>query len=151
MELASHYNTLWVPEYAREYFNNSDIYKYTLSDLQVIADKQLELERTALKKTNNILFCDTALQTLKIWAELEFGACPDSIEKQIQNNPYDYFLITNNEVEWQPDPLRLNKFSRELIFELNLKEAEKSGSPFAIVTGEGVERTRSAIRQLLKK
>ena len=42
--LAKHYNTVWVPEYAREYFNHSDIYNYTLKDLELIAKKQIELE-----------------------------------------------------------------------------------------------------------
>ena len=36
-DLALHFNTHWVPEYAREYFNNSDIYNYSLNDLEQIA------------------------------------------------------------------------------------------------------------------
>lgn len=145
-ELAQHYHTQWVPEYAREYFNNSDIYNYTLKDLEIIAEKQVEWEHKTFEKANNFLFCDTALLTLKIWAELEFGTCPNSIKELINKNPYDHFLITNNDVEWEKDPQRLNKYSRQLIYEMNRKEAEKSGKTFSLITGKGRERSQIAIR-----
>lgn len=143
--LALHYNTLWVPEYAREYFNNSDIYNYTLNDLEQIAQQQIKAERDLIQKVNKFLFCDTALITLKIWAELEFGNCPASILKLLAENKYDYYLITNNDVAWEKDEQRLNKFSRELILDLNLKEVKTEETPFGIVAGTSKIRLENAI------
>lgn len=143
--LASHYNTVWVEEYARAYFNHSDIYNYTLRDLEIIAGKQMELEDEGIKAATRFLFCDTNLITLKIWADLEFGTCPDSIRSAMNQRIYDFFLLTNNDVPWQPDSQRQNKFSRELIFELNKKEADISKVPYAIVTGHGRQRVTNAI------
>jgi len=144
--LAEHFDTTWVPEFARTYFNDSDIYNYSLADLEKIAARQYTMEKDLLKKARGILFCDTAILTLKIWAELEFGTCPETILKIMDENPYDFYLITNNEVEWEQDPLRLNKFSRDRIFTLNEEAVIKSGVSFAVVDGTGRERIQSAIR-----
>lgn len=147
-QLALHFNTVWVPEFAREYFNDSDIYNYTLEDLENIALKQVELEEKLSKKANALLFCDTALITLKIWAELEFGVCPESIERFMRSNPYDYYLISNNDVAWEPDPQRLNKFPREQIFEMNREAVLVEKVPFGIVQGTGDLRILNAKEHL---
>jgi len=141
---------VWVPEFAREYFNNSDIYNYSLSDLEHIALKQVELEEALIKKANALLFCDTALITLKIWAELEFGTCPELILSLMKSNTYDYYLITNNDVVWEPDEQRLNKFSREQIFEMNILEATNENVAFGIVKGSRIKRTECAKEMVLK-
>src|SRR6218665_4002030 len=114
--LARHYGTIWVPEYAREYFNDSDIYNYTLSDLVAIAGKQIAMEEQAMEKASRFLFCDTTLITLKIWAELEFQTTPAFIRGQMARTSYDHYFLTDNQVAWAEDPLRQNKHSRELLF-----------------------------------
>ena len=42
--LALHYNTVWVPEYAREYIANLNR-KYTLNDILTIAKRQVISEK----------------------------------------------------------------------------------------------------------
>lgn len=143
--LANHYKTVWVPEYAREYFNNSDIYNYTLEDLVIIAKKQMEIENDVIQKANGFLFCDTTLITLKIWAELEFKQTPDVIEENLRQVKYDLFLITNNEMPWTADAQRQNKHSRELLFDMNLAEVKTTGTPYVIITGSADERLTKAI------
>lgn len=144
--LAKHYNTVWVPEYAREYFNDSDIYNYTLEDLEIIARKQMELEEEGIKKANQFLFCDTTLITLKIWAELEFQTTPTFIQEKLSEIKYDYYFLTNNQLPWVEDPLRQNKHSRELLLEMNLAEIKKSGIPYTLISGKDNERLENAIK-----
>jgi NadR type nicotinamide-nucleotide adenylyltransferase len=146
--LSAYYKTNWIPEYAREYFNDSDIYNYTLDDLIIIAKKQIELENNGLKTANEFLFCDTTLITLKIWAELEFSHCPKIIEDLLNATHYDYYFITDNQIPWQADPLRQNKHSRDLLFEMNEKEVKKSGVPYSIITGTDEQRLTFALGQL---
>lgn len=147
-ELAKHYETTWVPEYAREYFNDSDIYNYTLADLVTIAKKQIELEHQFLPKANGFLFCDTTLVTLKIWAELEFQQTPDYIEENLKNNDYACYLITDNQVPWTEDPLRQNKHSRDLLFEMNISEVKSLKIPFSVISGTDQKRLTNAIEFL---
>lgn len=144
--LSKHFATGCVPEYAREYFEDSDIYNYSLEDLEHIALKQVEQERRYMTSANGLLVCDTALVTLQIWAELEFGFCPESIHQLMEQNPYDHYLITSNEVPWQSDPLRQNKFSRDLIFNLNIEACRNKGASYSLITGLGEHRLNEAIK-----
>jgi len=143
--LAAHFSAAWVPEYAREYFNDSDIYNYTLDDLVIIAKKQLQLEEELLKKARRYLFCDTTLITLKIWAELEFETTPDFIEKNLSRQRYDHYFITDNQIPWVGDNLRENKHSRELLFEMNEYEVKKTGIAYTIISGTDEQRLQNAI------
>lgn len=143
--LAGHYKTVRVPEYAREYFNDSDLYDFTLDDLVTIAKKQIALEDALMKKAVNFLFCDTTLITLKIWADLEFKEVPSFIEEQLLKIKYDHYFITNNEIAWEADPLRQNKHSRELLFRMNEVEVIKTGIPYSVITGTDNERLMNAV------
>ena len=144
--LAKHFNTIWAPEYAREYFNTFNVSDYELSDLIKIAKKQLELEKDYASKANQFLFCDTSLITIKIWAELEFKKVPTFIYDQISKSDYNCFLLTNNDLTWQADNQRQNKFNRELIFKLNEDEIKKTGLPYFIVKGFDDNRLNEAIK-----
>jgi NadR type nicotinamide-nucleotide adenylyltransferase len=146
--LAEHYNTVWVPEYARAYFNDSDIYNYTLEDLVTIAKKQVEMEEENLVNARKFLFCDTTLITLKIWAELEFQTTPKLIGENLQKAHYDHYFITSNDIPWQEDPLRQNKHSRELLFQMNETEVKKTGIPYSIISGTEALRLKNAVKIL---
>ena len=69
--LSNAYQTLWVPEYAREYLEKYGP-DYTLEDVVAIAHEQLKRENTAAENARRILFCDTGLLVTKIWCEVVF-------------------------------------------------------------------------------
>jgi NadR type nicotinamide-nucleotide adenylyltransferase len=144
-KLAAHFSTVWVPEYAREYFNDSDVYNYTLNDLEIIAKKQLQMEEELIKKADRFLFCDTTLITLKIWAELEFETTPGYITSNLNKSKYSHYFITDNQIPWVADKLRENKHSRELLFEMNEYEVKKSGVQYSIISGSDQQRLENAI------
>jgi nicotinamide riboside kinase len=143
--LAEHYHTVWVPEFARDYFNDSDIYNYTENDLVLIAKEQVEQERKCLQKASRFLFCDTTLITLKIWAELEFKRIPGFIETNLPLIQYDHYLITDNEVPWEADAQRQNKFSRNMILEMNKAEVSRLQASYTLITGIDAERLSCAV------
>lgn len=146
--LAKHYNTVFVPEYAREYFRIADIHNYTIKDLLEIAKKQEALELDMAKDANRILFCDTNIITLKIWSLLEFSTIPQYVHDLIKQLNSDFYLLTNNDIVWTKDPLRFNKFDRDLILNLNLEEIKKTEKPYAILRGEGEKRISDAIQTI---
>lgn len=146
--LAQHFQTVWVPEYAREYFNDSDIYNYTMEDLILIAKKQVALENQLMKRAREFIFCDTTLITLKIWAILEFNQTPPYIEEHLSRIKYDHYFITDNQMPWVADALRQNKHSRELLFHMNEEEVKRSGIPYSVITGVNNDRLKVAIELL---
>ncbi len=62
-QLAHHYQTSWVREYARSYIENLNR-PYEESDLVEMAKGQIEAERQAAKKARKYLFCDTDLRVI---------------------------------------------------------------------------------------
>jgi nicotinamide riboside kinase len=103
------------------------------------------MERRVAQKSPGLLICDTSLITLKIWAQLEFAVVPLFIEEEVKRSNYHHYFITDNEIEWVQDDLRQNKFSRDLILELNIREVEALGATYHIISGRKEERLNNAV------
>ena len=108
LELAEHYQTLWCPEYAREYLEkNGRVYTY--DDLLTIAKGQIELEEKTLSTVNgqrSTFFIDTDMYVMKVWCEFAFGKCNSWILNQIAIRKYDLYLLCNIDLPWIKDDLR---------------------------------------------
>jgi NadR type nicotinamide-nucleotide adenylyltransferase len=103
--LATHFNTVWTPEYAREYIGQLDR-PYNQHDLLEIAAGQLALEHQQAMKANNVLICDTDLHVIKVWSEHKFGNCDLRILKQLEQQQCDLYLLTYIDLPWEEDPQR---------------------------------------------
>jgi NadR type nicotinamide-nucleotide adenylyltransferase len=148
-ELASHYKTVYVPEYAREYFTkHKNIDKYSLNELDKIYSQQIENEKKAISDANRFLFCDTTLITGKIWALEDFKKIPPFISENISKIGYDLYLLTNNEVEWKKDPLRKCRDSRNYLLERNIEELKLLNANYKIVEGLREQRLKNAINYI---
>jgi NadR type nicotinamide-nucleotide adenylyltransferase len=146
-DLANHYNTLWVPEFARDYLNKIDR-PYTYQDVEDIAKGQLLLEDQFALKANRYLFCDTELIVIKIWMEYKFKMVPDWINEQIRNRQYDHFLLCNIDIPWEPDPLRENPQLRRFFFEWFVREIESNNINYTIISGNQHLRQTNAINTI---
>ena len=107
-QLAEHYKTEWVREYAREYLLNKGIV-YTYDDLLDIAKGQLALEDAVtqnLKPKTQNLFIDTDLYVIKVWSEYVFQKCHHWILNRIVERQYDLYLLCNIDLPWIKDELR---------------------------------------------
>ncbi|MCA4894174.1 MAG: ATP-binding protein [Cytophagales bacterium] len=63
-KMATHYQTEFVPEVAREIVSSND---FTLDDIVRIAKAQNERVKEKMKTANRFLFCDTDLITTQIY------------------------------------------------------------------------------------
>ncbi|MDF2438242.1 MAG: putative ATPase/kinase involved in metabolism [Bacteroidota bacterium] len=144
--LAKHYNTVWVKEYSREYLQSVD--NYTLADVLVIAQRQLETENELLKKANQCIFADTELIISKVWCLDVFKTCPQWIENNILPNKYDLYLLTFPDLEWEKDPLRENPYRREFFFNWYEKELKQIDATYTIIKGKNIERLNNAINAI---
>jgi NadR type nicotinamide-nucleotide adenylyltransferase len=144
-ELAEYFNTVWVPEYAREYLetHGSD---YKQEDIVKIAKGQLKLEDKMSEKANEYLFCDTDLFVTKIWSEFKYGTCDHWILEKILTHPYDLHLLMDIDLEWEEDTLRENPGDRKKLFSIYMKELAHYKYPFFIIDGKGKSRVEAAIQ-----
>ena len=114
-QLAAHYNTEWVREYAREYLlRNGAAYAY--DDLLEIAKGQVIEEELAVAslqsasklQTGNcqLVFIDTDMYVMKVWCEYVFKKCHHWILNRIVERQYDLYLLCNIDLPWIEDELR---------------------------------------------
>ena len=157
-QLARHYNTVWVAEYAREYLQhkwNNERKTCEPEDLLPIAEGQMKLENTLSVKASKVLICDTDLLETKVYSEAYYiGACDPILEKYALQNSYDLYLLTYIDVPWVGDDLRDKPNEREKMFDYFKGTLEKYHRNFVILKGDEETRLRTAIshiNELLKK
>ena len=153
-QLAAHYKTEWVKEYAREYLlkNGTD---YTFDNLLEIAKGQLVLEDTAaasLTTHHSPLVIDTDMYVMKVWSEFVFNKCDSSILNEIVKRHYDLYLLCNTDLPWVADELREypDLHSREVLFHYYKDAMINQPVPWVEITGNNEQRLATAISAINK-
>jgi NadR type nicotinamide-nucleotide adenylyltransferase len=142
-QLAAHYRTAFAPEFARDYIECTGRH-YTLEDLEAIAHGQLRWEEAAAARATRVVFCDTDLLVVKIWAEHAFGQCPEWILRRLGRTRYDLTLLMGVDLPWTPDPQREHPHLRQHFYDLYLRELREQVAPFAEVWGPPERRFAQA-------
>lgn len=146
--LAGHYDTFWVNEFAREYLAIIHM-PYVFEDLKEIAKGQYIEEnktvRKALIQNKNQIFCDTDFLVLYIWSIKKYGKCDTYIEEKLNEHRYDLYLLCDIDLPWEFDPLRENPDEREMLFNMYKSVLEKLNLPYKIVSGKGEMRLSNAV------
>ena len=115
-QLAAHYNTAWVDEYAREYLLKNGT-NYSFENLLDIAKGQVASEELGVRswedanksKIDNLkskFFIDTDMYVMKVWCEFVFEKCHHWILNRIVERKYDLYLLCNIDLPWVKDELR---------------------------------------------
>lgn len=143
--LAKHYQTVFIPEYAREYVGNLKR-PYQYEDLEHIARHQIkDLERHKALAPK-LLFLDTYLIITKVWFDVVYHCVPSWLDKAIITSDIDLYLLCNTDIPWQADGIRENGGEiREDLFVRYKTELEYYGFNYRIVSGLGDQRHSNAI------
>ena len=170
-QLATHYNTQWCPEYAREYLLKYGT-DYSFEDLATIAKGQLALEDEFSEKvlkvnqstssrlpdfpSSGLLFIDTDMYVMKVWCEFVFGQCHPFILDEIVHRKYDLYLLCNTDLPWVKDELREypDLETREKLFRIYKDLLINQNTPWIEIKGSDEERLQIAIEsigQFIKK
>ena len=142
-QLAAHYRASWVPEYARTYLEENGP-TYTLPNLEAIAQGQLQQEAQVVAEAHtqghSVVFTDTDLLVIKVWAEHAFGQCPAWILERLQQQHYDLVLLPNIDLPWEPDPLREHPHLRHHFFQVYHQALQDLQVNFAVISGTSEAR-----------
>lgn len=166
-QLATHYQTQWVPEYAREFLLTNGT-NYTYQDLYSISVGQLAAENTAMEglqfkqqsdadlfttpahtieKRFYPLLIDTDMYVMKVWSEIVFNRCDNRILTAIAQRPYDLYLLCDTDLPWVADELReypdLEK--RQTIFQYYKDAMANQHIPFTVIKGSYEQRFEIAL------
>jgi len=144
---AKHYQTRWVPEYAREYLTNLNR-PYDYEDLLIIAQKQLEQEdKISAVCTSPVMFVDTDMYVLKVWCEFVFGKCHSFILDQIVKRNYDSYLLCDTDLPWVADALREypDIENRKRLFHMYQDLLINQSKPWSLIRGDYDQRLQLGI------
>lgn len=147
-QLASHFNTVWAPEYARDYLQDKWNAKQEIcvaTDLLPIAIGQMQLENEALLKANKYLFVDTCLMITKVFSEIHYGFCDAKLDIAARKHKYDLFFLTDVDVPWEQDDLRDAPNERLATFEKFKQALIENNKPFIVLSGNAETRFQKAI------
>ena len=146
-QLALHYNTVWVPEYARGYCEKL-VAECTWEDEINMFKGQLELEEQMSPLANRLLICDTTFITVKIWSDHMFGRAPQEVIEKLPVHNYDLYLLMNIDLPWEEDPLRNFPHMREHFMQVWHNELKALGATYSLISGNEVLRFKNAIQTI---
>ena len=153
-QLARHYNTVWAPEYAREYLQkkwNNERKTCENSDLLTIAIGQMKLENKLAKKADKVLICDTDLLETKVYSEEYYGGFVDPyLDKAALENQYDLYLLTYIDTPWEADDLRDKPEQRLEMFKAFENTLIKYNRPYISLKGNKQKRLKEATEAIDK-
>src|SRR4051812_7997452 len=146
-QLADHYKTEWVPEFARIYL--LEIRRpYTYEDLLYIAEEQVKQEdRICTSVKAPMVFIDTDMYVVKVWCEYVFKKCHRFVLDQIVERSYDGYLLCNTDLPWVEDELREypDPESRKRLFCMYKDLMVNQATPWIKISGNYKERLEKAI------
>lgn len=142
-QLAHHYRTHWVKEYAREYLTALGR-PYEQQDLSLIAKRQAYLQDEAQKSGHALVIFDTDLLVLKVWSEYKYGKVDPFILAQLALQRPDLYILTYCDVPYEEDPLREHPTQRDELYDIYQKELETMGASYLVVKGDKEERKDQA-------
>ncbi len=137
-----------VAEYARDYLEPRQG-RYGYDDLLEIAKGQQRLQARTFEKSPLCVF-DTNLEVIKVWSEHAYGTCSEWILQRIGEQPEQFYILTDIDMPWQPDPLREHPEpeKRQYFFDIYTDIVLQSGNPFCIVRGDEKARLEFALAAL---
>jgi len=148
--LANELQTLWVPEYAREYLGALDR-PYEESDLLKIAKGQLNNEELFALMANRFLICDTEMTVMHIWSEHKYGRTDPFILEAFRQQEFDLLFLCDTDIPWEFDPLREHPELRSFFLEKYKNILSESGKPFALISGNHSTRLNTCLEIIRKK
>jgi|TARA_B110000046_G_scaffold129413_1_gene135887 NadR type nicotinamide-nucleotide adenylyltransferase len=152
IQLAKHYNTVWVQEYARPYLQkvwNQERRTCQQKDILPIAFGQIALENRLSKRADKVLICDTDLLETKVYSSAYYGGFVDPIlEKAATENTYDLYLLTYIDTPWEADDLRDRPEQRLEMFEAFQKALDQHHRPYLLLKGDKESRLKKAVEAI---
>lgn len=154
IQLAKHYNTVWVEEFARPYLQtvwNQERRTCEPKDIMPIAYGQMALENRLAKRADKVLICDTDLLETKVYSEEYYGGYVDPLlEQAATENSYDLYLLTYIDTPWVEDDLRDRPEQRLEMFNAFKKALEGYNRPYVLLKGDKETRLKAATEAIDK-
>ena len=142
-ELAKEFQTNWMPEYGREYWDTHQIKRrLTLKQMVEIAEGHIIREDSRLLKSNKYLFTDTNAITTHLFSKYYHGESDVKLEKLARNciKRYDLVFICDTDIPYDNTWDRSGEVNREIFHKQNLAYLKENKIPYILLNGNLRER-----------
>ncbi|RYX83258.1 histidine kinase [bacterium] len=148
-DLAERFNTMWVPEYGREYCENfwtGEDYVWQSREFTLIAAEQLRRENEAARACNGLLICDTDAFATRLWHRRYMGNFSPAVDAIAASHRPDLYLLTGDEIPFVQDGIRDGEAIRHEMHEHFVQELSAGDVPWHLLRGSREERLEAAVK-----
>lgn len=151
--LAARFRTEWVPEYAREHWEekvrglstSEPPPSWTPAELLHIAEEQQRRENLAARRANRVLICDTNAFATGTWHERYRGHRDPQVDAVGARDRVHAFLLAAPDVPFVQDGFRDGEKIRRWMHERFLEQLKGRTTPLFLLEGPWERRERDAI------
>ena len=151
--LAGVYETRWMPEYGRQFWEQHQVARrLTPEQLVEIAERHLEREEALLHESNRYLFADTNALTTYVFALYYHGSAPPRLEELAAQaaSRYDLFFVCGDEIPYEDTWDRSGEANRAAFQRRVVADLAARKIPFFTLRGDVGERERRVGRVLAR-
>jgi len=141
--LAAYFDTVWTPEYGREYSAIKQAKgetAWTTGEFVHIAEEQNRREDEAARAANRIVIGDTNSFATCLWHRRYMGRDSEEVQAVAATSRCDLYLLTGNEIPFVQDGLRDGEAIRHAMHAWFEQSLELQTVPWVIVRGPPSER-----------
>lgn len=152
--LAEHYDTVWVPEYGRDYSaekSSRGEAAWATPEFVHIASEQGRREDAAARGCNGLLVCDTDAFATCLWHERYLGTRSLEVEAVAEERrgpgtSIRLYLLTDTDVPFVQDGTRDGEHLRVWMHGLFKDRLKETGRPYLLLAGDHRRRVAEAVR-----
>ncbi len=137
-KLAEHFNTQWMPEYGREYWEKHQVNKrLTKNDLLKIAETHIEKEDAFVIKSNEFLFSDTNAITTYLFSLDYHGTALKKLEKlaEVAENRHDIIFLCDTDIPYDDTWDRSGDVKRKVFQQKIIKDLKSRNLKYYLLNG----------------
>lgn len=153
-DLASHYRTVWAPEYGRLYYEGKMFAKnpatWTTDEFIHIARSQNNLEDELVKEANRLLICDTDAFATTLWHERYLGRESSDLDKTVKKEKPLLYILTDIDIPFVQDGTRDGEHLRTWMHHRFLEKLQAKNLSFLIASGGRKKRLAESVRKINK-
>lgn len=143
--LAAHYQTLWVPEYLREFVQTCQRTPRAEEQL-LIATTQLQREAASAAHAKRLLFCDTTPLMTAIYSAHYFDQAEPELLRLATQHDYAATIVTAPSMPWVADGMQRDSDEvRQLVHHQLLQRLNDAGIGYQLVDGSLQQRVAQSV------
>lgn len=150
-KLAIHFDTQWMPEYGREYWEKHQINKrLTLEDLLKIAEVHIEREDALVLQSNRFLFSDTNAITTYLFSLDYHGNALEELKDLAKRaeNRHDIIFVCDTDIPYDDTWDRSGDVKRKVFQEKIIEDLNDRNLKYYMIKGTVAERIEQVSKVL---